>query len=740
MNDDLTKDAADATQPTLAADGWTIVEHTPPESLGHAETLFTIGNGSLGVRGTFEEGAPGESRATFMHRVWDDMPVNVTELVNLPAWLGFDVWVGGRRLRLDEGQLSQYERTLNLRDGLLTRSFTWRADASAPAVRFVFERFIDLTAPHRSYVRMSAEALDADAPLRVRLPLDAHVENTGLVHLDVESQAADADSTELLVSTRSTRTRVGVACRVSLDAPAGSARAKGTDADGTPASEHELNLPAGERATITKYVAIVPDLDAPYPLATARAEAAAASALGWDALLAAHDAAWAAVWAGCDIEITGDDEAQVAVRYNMFQLLIAAPRFTERASIGAKTLSGFGYRHHAFWDTETFMLPMFTYTAPQLARNMLLYRWHGLDSARAKARDNGFSGAQFPWESAADGSEVTPTWVTHYADRTRLVRIWTGDIEIHITADIAYAVLEYWRVSGDTAFMREHGAEIVLDGATFYATAATRGDDGRYHFRNVIGPDEYHEHVDDNAYTNYLAAWHLRTAAELLDWLREDDPAKASELTASLGLDAAMLARWADVGSNLYLPQDPATGVMEQFHGYFSLTDADPDLMRDPARTTSIQQLYGIEETNLTQVLKQPDVLMLAYLLPDLFTPEQLAANYAYYDPRTDHEHGSSLGPSVSAVMACRAGDPQRGYEHFMRAARADLFDVRHNASDGIHGASAGGLWQAIVFGFAGLKVTGDGYTTDPALPAGWRRLVFTFSHGGRRTRVAIEP
>lgn len=737
---DLAPSAGRMTDALGGAAGWLIVEDAPPTNAAHAETVFTLGNGNLGVRGTFEEGAAGESRATFAHRVWDDMPVNITELVNLPAWLGFDLWIDGQRVRLADGEVSDYRRTLDLRDGLLVRSFVWRAEEDAPGVAFTFQRFIDLTRPHGAYVRMIAEARDASVTLRVRTGLDVRVENTGLIHLDALAQASDVAGGELLVRTRSTKRQVAVAYRVDVTGTdVDELRAWASDADGAPATEFEVRLDPAVPATVAKYVAIVPDLDTDDPVAAARDEASEAAERGWTALLAGHDAAWADVWAGCDIEIDGDDEAQLAVRYNMFQLQIAVPRFTDRASIGAKTLSGFGYRHHAFWDTETFMLPMFTYTAPELAKNMLLYRWHGLAGARAKAIGNGYTGAQFPWESAEDGSEVTPTWVTHYADPTKLVRIWTGDIEIHITSDIALAVMDYWRVTGDDAFMRDFGAEMVLDGARFFASAVRLEDDGRYHLRDVIGPDEYHEHVDDNTYTNVLAAWQLRIADQVWSWLKASHPDTAASLGTALALDDVEVARWAGLADGLDVRPDPETGLVPQFEGYFELEDADLALLRDPSRTTSIQQIYGIEETQLTQVLKQPDVLMLAYLLPEVFTPEQHRANYAYYDPRTDHEHGSSLGPSISAVMACRAGEPEIGYQHFLRAARADLLDVRHNAGDGIHGASAGGLWQAIVFGFAGLRVSADGYTTAPMLPATWRRLAFTVSLRGKPTRVVIE-
>ena len=187
------------------------------------------------------------------------------------------------------------------------------------------------------------------------------------------------------------------------------------------------------------------------------------------------------------------------------------------------------------------MLPLFTFTQPALARHMLMYRWHNLPAARAKATANGFAGAQFPWESADDGREVTPTWVPHAADRKQLIRNWTGDIEIHITADIAYAIMQYWQVTGDDAFMRDYGAEMVLDGATFWASAAQLEADGQYHYRNVIGPDEYHDRVDDNAYTNTLAQWHLETAFNLLAWLKRQHPTRHAELVAALDLTEARL-------------------------------------------------------------------------------------------------------------------------------------------------------------------------------------------------------
>jgi kojibiose phosphorylase len=367
-----------------------------------------------------------------------------------------------------------------------------------------------------------------------------------------------------------------------------------------------------------------------------------------------------------------------------------------------------------------------------------MYRYHTLPGAREKARLNGYQGAQFAWESAADGAETTPTWLVDPNDPAKLIRIWTGDIEIHITADIALAAIQYWQVTGDDAWMRDYGAEIVLDGARFWASAAKLEQDGKYHLRHVIGPDEYHDDVDDNAFTNWMAKWHLDSALEIHAWLKDRYPGQFSALLNKLNLDDMDLAHWADVRDRLSIEIDPATGLIEQFEGYFDLRPPNFQTLRSPNRKLSMQALLSIDGVKETQILKQPDVLMLQYILPEEFTPEQIHSNYQYYNPRTDLEQGSSLGPGISAIMAARVGDIESAYQHFMRAARTDLQDIRHNAGDGIHGANAGGLWQAAVFGFGGLQLHDDRWTIQPRLPAHWVSLSFKFYHRGQPQTVNI--
>lgn len=719
----------------IHADTWTIVEPAyDPARRHHGETVFTIGNGYLGTRGAFEERYVDEMRATFVHGVFDDTPVVFTELANAPDWLELDIWLEGERFDLSTGGLLAYKRTLDLRTGLVRREVEWRSPAGR-TTRLVFERFASLAEQHLCAVQVAVTPIDYSGRIEIRSGIDGEVDNLALKHWTWVEQGLRGSDAWLSTRTRATRIELAVAIHLDLSTARRRARVARWDVRNHPTLSAALEVSQGDTATALKWAALYTSRDGRDPLKSARKALRRAAAGTWASAVDANARAWAAEWNRCDVQIDGDDEAQVAVRYNLFQLLIAAPRQDEQVNLGAKTLSGYGYRGHAFWDTEIFMLPFFTYTRPEIARQLLSYRWHRLPGARAKATGNGYAGAQFPWESAATGEEVTPTWVPDAADRTKLIRIWTGDIEIHISADIAYAVWQYWRATGDEPFLLERGAEIILETARFWASRAEwKAEQGRYEISDIVGPDEYHDHVDNNAYTNALARWNLQLAAGLEEWLQAERPLAWRKLNRRVRVAAKEVAHWRQVAERMYVPFDPVTRLIEQFQGYFQRTDVD--LLALEPRNQSVQQLLGIDGVNQTQVLKQPDVLMLMYLLPDLYDVPTVRANYVYYTARTDHTHGSSLGPSIQAIMACRMNDAA-AYEHFMRAARADLYDVRHNAGDGIHGASAGGLWQAVVFGFAGLTRVGDTWVTRPQLPERWKRVSFkVIDHGVERTFV----
>jgi kojibiose phosphorylase len=721
----------------MDGDNWLIQENSfDPKTLHHKETVFTIGNGYLGTRGAFEEGFPGQRASTLVHGIFNDIPIFHTELANAPNWIDFSVFIDGERFRMDRGQILDYRRELDLRTGVLCRQIRWQSSAGK-TVDLTFERFASLADPHILYLRVRLAALDFSGEVEFRAGLPGRMDNEGWLHWEWVSQGnIEGQGAFLHVQTRETKISLCEAFQLKVTS-AGPEDYGYWDSQWTPTMVARVPVEPGSQVTAEKLVSIFTGRDTHDPETDARERLKAAIRQGYDELRKAHDDAWQGEWENSNITIEGDDEADRRLRYSLFQMLIAAPRKDERVSIAAKTLSGFVYRGHTFWDTEIFVLPFFIYTRPEIARNLVLYRYHTLPGARRKAELNGFEGAMYAWESASTGDETTPRWVPR-PESSELVRIWCGDIEHHITADVAYGVHHYWQITGDDEFMRTYGAEIILDTARFWGSRVEWNEvKGYYEITDVIGPDEYHDHVDNNAFTNLLARWNLETALSVLDWLREFDPEKSAELEKNLDLTPQRLSHWEEVIDKSYLGYDAETGLFEQFEGFFQLKDVD---LRDfEPRTKSMQVILGIEGIQAYQILKQPDVLMMLYLLQSKFTWETFKANWDYYTPRTDLTYGSSLGPAVQAAIAAQMGDIQAAYLHFIHAARTDLEDARGNAGEGIHAATAGGIWQAAVFGFGGLQINSDGPVALPSLPPGWKRLSFRVWYHGKRFDFELQ-
>jgi len=378
------------------------------------------------------------------------------------------------------------------------------------------------------------------------------------------------------------------------------------------------------------------------------------------------------------------------------------------------------------------MLPFFILTYPEAARALVMYRYHTLSGARAKAARLGYRGALYAWESADTGEEMTPPFVVSPDDE--IVRILTGAQEHHISADVAFGVWKYWEATVDERFLVDAGAEILIETARFWASRAEREDDGRYHIRGIIGPDEYHETVDDNAYTNGLAQWNLEVGEEVTRLVAERWPEQWRALSRRLGLEAEEPHRWLQVARELYTGFDEQTGLFEQFRGYFGLEDID--LAAFAARTAPMDVLLGRERIKRSKIIKQADVVMLVHLLWERLPPEVRKANFEYYEPRCGH--GSSLSPAIHALVAARLGDAARAERHFRQASEIDLSDNMGNAAGGVHVGALGGLWQAAVFGFAGLCFTDEGAEHRPNLPPSWRSLSMRFQWRGRWHEVVL--
>jgi kojibiose phosphorylase len=718
---------------------WQIVE-APflPGKLHHTETIYTVGNGYMGVRATFEEGYPGELASTLVHGLFDHAHGDlVPELVNLPDPLPILIEVDGETFSLQDNTAASfphilgYKRTLDLKHAILERGVVWRTSAGT-ILQISFERFAGLDMEHLLAQRISIRPLNRASSVKVTASVNATQTNAGRNHWG--SRRTGIEDNRIYFEGITAQSGYTAAV-MSLFVSDSDALSENSNDERNPGISLTCELDKEQAGIFYKYSAIHTNRDSTDPLAAATETLMTAQQRGWDILKADHERAWSRYWDCSDIQVEGDELAQRAIRFSLYHVLIAAPQHDEHASIGAKTLSGPGYRGHVFWDTELFMLPMLTFTEPALARNLLMYRYHNLQGARNKAKEAGYEGAMYPWESTDTGEETTPRWTDPQPDGTR-IRIWTGDTEQHISTDIAYAVMQYWHWTNDESFFLNCGAEIVLDTAVFWGSRAEYNDQlRRYELHMQIGPDEYHENINNSAFTNSMVRWHLRTALQVYDWLKESHPDVAATLASRLDLRDNRLQHWQDIVDKMYIPFDEKRGILEQFDGFFALEPLNLSLWQP--RVANMDYILGHAAAQKTMVIKQADIVMLMALLGDEFgSYEARKRNWDFYSTIVDH--GSSLSPSTHAWLAARLGLMEEAYRLFIFSATIDLEDGKGNVRDGIHAAAAGGVWQAVILGFAGLYLDEDDFKVDPHLPDHWKSLTFRIFYRGKQRTVRV--
>jgi trehalose/maltose hydrolase-like predicted phosphorylase len=669
---------------------WIIFEEGFTQEREHElESLFAIGNGYVGSRGSLAEGSALSAPATFVAGVFDSEAGFVPGLAPSADWTRLSAAIDGRPLRLDRGRNLAHRRILDMRQGILWRE--WRhLDDAGRITRVQALRLASL----------------ADRHLLVQCVTITPENYSGRVSLDASLRGP-------AVQVTSGGTTVAMAMARRITDPTGRWTPSAEVADG----RQSIELQLGETHRLDRIVALHTSRDTNDPCGTARRHVERAIEDVVE-VISEHRNAWRARWDASDLQIKGDSEAQRALRFAIYHLLSAVNPQDDRVSIGARGLSGGAYKGHVFWDTDIFMLPFFICTYPEAARALVMYRYHTLAAARAKAVRLGYRGAYYAWESADSGEEVTPPFGV--APNGEVVRFLTGEQEQHISADVAFGVWNYWQATGDDQFLLDAGAEILIETARFWESRVEREKDGRYHICGVIGPDEYHETVDDNAYTNGMARWNLEMAAETANLIAERWPGSWQALSRRLGIEPQEPHRWQQVACELYTGFDEKTGLFEQFRGYFDLEEID--LAVFTPRTAPIDVLLGRERIRRSKIVKQADVVMLVYLLWERMPPGVREANFRYYEPRCGH--GSSLSPAIHALVAARLGDTALAEHYFRQAAEIDLADNMGNAAGGVHLGAFGGLWQAAVFGFAGLRACGDNRDTHHAnlLPC-WRSL-----------------
>lgn len=728
----------------LAEDQWLLAEdgYDPIQNLVY-ETNFCLASGKMGHRGVHEEGFVRNTLpASYVHGVFDRSEAFQRELANTPDWAKLKLYYQREPLGVETGVLEDYLRVLDMQNGLLAKRYvTTSEDGRKTQIEIV--KFLSRRSPRCGLFRVYLTPLNYSGLMEAENIIDATVTNfmdfprfrvkhLSTLHIDsleekgcyIQSETRDF---HLPIGT-------GTAVRV-LDAQGQDRlRSRSFRPYGEIACEFiDFEVQEGETTVLEKYAAVCTGRDFPDVRHGVLQELEAVMASGFDAELSAHTSLYHSLWDRADFVISGDDRLQHALRFNLFHLMSTPDREDSRVNIGAKLIHGEEYGGHAFWDNELFIRPFFDYVFPQVARNMVEYRYHLLDKALDNAEKNGYQGAQYPWESADTGDEECPAW-TIEPDGT-CYRCYVADYEHHVTAAVAFGAMQYFRVTEDHDYFEHKGLEILTQTARFWASRLEYNcSKDRYEIHKVTGPDEWHEPVDNNAYTNHLAYWNIQTALSFLQRYQAEKPEVYERICRKTGISQPELEEWRDKADKIY--RKNTTGLIEQFDGYFQLADAEIDAWDENNMPLLPERLKKVLKGERC-ILKQADVVMLQFLLQYEFDLETQRENFEYYETRTLHR--SSLSPCIHCIMGLRVGDSGRAYDYLERSAYVDIHNNQNNTREGIHAASAGGTWQCVALGYCGMSVDDQGQLVfQPRLPEHWTYAQFTIQRQGALLRIRV--
>ena len=698
-----------------------------PEQVELLGSKLLMGNGYVGCRGTLEEHRAQQLTALTMAGLFDQRGSDWREPVNAPD----PFWV---RAQFDAQPLSVLEQTPSKHSQWVDISCACQGRESVFAAAEVKAlRFASLADRHLLALRYTVTAR-AEGDCRLVIAPDCEIWDIHGPHLKDAALRAEEGALLYTASTLELGTEIALAQTVSC--PEGTVELR---EDGAYITAH---LAMGQAVTVYVYAALYKSTDPDWtdPVGAVKA----ARDAGFDRLLAAQRSAWAELWDQVKVTIRGDERADLALRYSMYLLLVSTPFHTDQVAIPARGLSGQVYKGAMFWDTELYMLPMYLASLPQAARNLVAYRIRTLDGARAKAREYGYRGAFYPWESQEDGRDGCTEYNINDIFTGRPLRTYFRDKQIHISADVAYGIWEYFRWTGDESILTDGGAEVLMECARFlYSWSYFKSEKNRYELLDVTGADEYHERVNNDFYTNVMAQKALAAMHGAMDHLAARHPDKLEELLDKLDFRADLPAIL-DFERRLYLPApDPDSGLIEQYDGHFKMEDISPAALLE--RVIRPNEYLGspVGLAVQTQVIKQADVCLVTALFPEEYPRAVREANFRYYEPRT--EHGSSLSGCIYALAAAKCGLMDYAYDYFMQAATLDLTGAyKRFVGDlyigGTHPASNGGSWLVAVRGFGGLSLVDGVPHIRPALPKGWTELTFPLCCQGLRCRVTVTP
>lgn len=712
------------------------------EKLKHYEGAFCQGNGYFSVRASFEEGINGVYQGerydrkfksvttevqqhvkskwgTFVPIIMGQNPYLNQVIVNLPYFMGMTFLLNGEALDMELSDIYQYTRQLNLKNGVLTRSFEWLAKDKQCKLRFHFERFASMDQKHLFVQQVKIEVLEGEGRLCIKSGIDADVTTNGYNHFEAISSKILEKSIAL-----ECQTDLGHRVMELVQLKSDDIQFKSYQSDTEIYYHSALSVKKGQQYIFEKKSIILTDRDLEPGNLDARAAAYMEAAdLAYQSLYEKHCQIMASKWALADVKIKGNDKHQKAMRYSIYHLLRAINEQDYRQAICAKGFAGEAYYGRYFWDTEIFLLPFYIYTNPEAARQLLLYRYHTLEGAKKNARRYNCHGARYPWQSAVEGDEQCALW--EYADN-----------EVHITADIAYGLWHYFLATGDESFLFEYGAEILIETARFWCDRVDKNKDGSYDLINVMGPDEYSVSTLNNAFTNRMVKFNLQKAKECLALLAEKDPRKYAAFVEKMSISNEELSLFEDISEHLPVPFQKEQGYILQSEDFEQYADIDiQQIWKDKEKPFGF--FVSQEKLYRSKCLKQADALALIMLFKSEFEQEIVQNTYAYYEPITTHD--SSLSPVNHAIVASWIGN-QPHLDKFVDYALAlDYDSEKKGAEEGIHIANCGCLWQLVMMGIAQIDTAMQKplpVASQPLLPSSWEQIEFHMVWKNQHYRV----
>ena len=724
------------------SDFWTVSTNkfvNEKESIMRNGNLYQISNGYMGYRGTLDEFGPEQLVGITMAGIFDQVGNAWREPINAPNGAYTKLSIDGIEVSALKTEIVDHSQNIDLKNASFERNTLF--NISGKQLRVKSKRFLSADCPNLIVVEYSFTT-DTDAIINIQTGIDYNIWDLNGPHL--LNLQAEKNKSILSVSATTNELKKKLAVAELIDF---SNRVETHIINNNyNLRDIELEAEGGKCYTFHKYVAVVKDGD---PIVKDVKEAAVdivttALQKGFDSCLADHNVEWANKWQKCDVKIEGDDEAQLALRYSIFQLLMVAPVKGSANSIPARALSGQVYKGAIFWDTEMFMFPFFVYTYPEVAIELLRYRINTLDGARRKAMTEGigYRGAFYAWESQDTGDDACTYFNIGDPHTKRDLRTHFRDKQIHISGDVAVAMWEYFKLTGDDTLLREGGAEVILECARFfYSYSYFKKDKDRYEILDVIGPDEYHERVNNNIFTNKIASETFYVALQAVNYLQEKYPDELKSLFEKINI-ADEISLFKEANEKLYIPQpNEKTGVIEQFDAYYKLEDTSVKEVKKRVIHPNEYLGAGQGVAVPTQIIKQADVIMMLNLFKEHYSQEVKKANWEYYEPRT--EHGSSLSACAYALVAADIGKTEWAYKYFLKTAKLDL-EAKYKVyvgtifMGGSHPAANGGAWMATIFGFAGLKADAQKVSINPKLYEQWNSLSFNLSYKGNSFSIEI--